>query len=108
MNTEEMIKWCRRVTEIFQVQARRRWKYYEVENHHNSEIEEFYHEWFDTKDKEKMILEFWDTIFSMLTMLAIDDLAHVTDEEWLDGFNKVVAKINHRAATNHYGKKEYP
>lgn len=104
LSVREMITWCRDVTEKFQQQAERRWKHYEVEEHHLGEIEEFYHEWFNNKDKEKTILEFWDTIFSMLTMLAVDDLRHITDEEWYDGYLKTVAKINHRVETEHYKK----
>ena len=107
LSVREMITWCRDVTEKFEKQAERRWSMEDIEGHHQGEIDEFWEE-INAENKEGIILEFWDTIFSMLTMLAVDDLKHITDEEWYDGYKKTVAKINHRVETEHYKKKSYP
>jgi hypothetical protein len=100
----EIITWCRYVTKKFQQQAERRWTMEDVEGHHQGEIDEFWEE-INAENKEKIVLEFWDTIFSMLTMLAVDDLKHITDEEWYEGYRKTVEKINRRVITEHYKKE---
>ena len=101
LSVREMITWCQDVTEKFQQQHERRWSIEDIEAHHQGEIDEFWEE-INTENKEGIILEFWDTIFSMLTMLAVDDLRHITDDEWYDGYLKTVAKINNRVVTEHY------
>ena len=103
LSVREMITWCRDVTEKFEQQAERRWTRKDVLTHHQGEILEFLDE-VHADNKEGIVLEFWDSIFSMLTVLAIDDFKHITDKEWYDGYLTIVAKINHRIETNHYKK----
>ena len=57
----------------------------------------------ENDNKEGITGEFWDCMFSMLMTLSLDQFSHITEEEWLEGFERTVAKVSRRAVTNHYG-----
>lgn len=99
-----LIDWCQKVTDGFQEQVKERWTLKDVMRHHQEEILEFLEAYY-TGNKEDIADEFWDCIFSFLTVGASDEfLSKVSPQSLETGFYRTINKINHRLETNHYKK----